>query len=158
MKRSVCARNWSVFIYIFLFICPTILTTAGAWWVNVLWHSRRMHGSDLSHIYITHCLHHPFGFVCVCFIYSQSRGSHWLPLYDWQIAMVWVKTFCLCSEETKSPTSRMPWGKQINITFSFFGWTIPLITEIVHPKMTFMNYWMLFPNKLLLWFGYFQWI
>ncbi len=56
------------------------------------------------------------------FFYSQSRGSHWLPLYDWQTATVWVKNLCLCStEETKSPTSWMPWGKQINITFSFLG-------------------------------------
>ncbi len=57
---------------------------------------------------------------------SQSRGSHWLPLYDWQTATVWVKYLCLCStEETKSPTSWMPWGKQINITFSFFGVNYP---------------------------------
>ncbi len=49
-----------------------------------------------------------FGFVGVCFFYSQSRGSHWLPLYDWQTGT--VKNLCLCStEETKSPTSWMPW-------------------------------------------------
>ncbi len=45
------------------------------------------------------------------FFFSQSRGSHWLPLYDWQTATVWVKNLRLCStEETKSPTSWMPWG------------------------------------------------
>ncbi len=32
---------------------------------------------------------------------SQSRGSHWLPLYDWQTATVWVQIFacvraCVC--------------------------------------------------------------
>ncbi len=63
---------------------------------------------------------------CGCFFYSQSRGSHWLLLYDWQTATVWVKNLRLCStEETKSPTSWMPWGKQITSHFHF-GWTIPL--------------------------------
>ncbi len=38
---------------------------------------------------------------------SQSRGSHWLPLYDWQTATVWVKNLRLCSTEE---TSLMPWG------------------------------------------------
>ncbi len=47
--------------------------------------------------------------VYVCF--SQSRESHWLPLYNWQTATVWVKNINLCStEETKSPTSWMPCG------------------------------------------------
>ncbi len=47
----------------------------------------------------------------VLVFFSQSRESHWLPLYDWQTATVWVKNLCLCStEETKSPTSWMPLG------------------------------------------------
>ncbi len=50
-----------------------------------------------------------------------THGSDWLPLYVWQTAMVWVKNLCLCStEETKSPTSGCPRGKQINITFNFW--------------------------------------
>ncbi len=43
--------------------------------------------------------------------------GHWLPLYHWQTATVWVKNLRLCStEETKSPTSWMPWG------FHFHFW------------------------------------
>ncbi len=45
------------------------------------------------------------------FFFSQSREYHWLTLYDWQTAAVWVKNLLLCStEETKSPTSWMPLG------------------------------------------------
>ncbi len=51
-----------------------------------------------------------FGFVCVCCFDSQSRESHWLTLYDWQTAAVWVKKSLCSTEETKSPTSWMPWG------------------------------------------------
>ncbi len=51
------------------------------------------------------------GFVSVCFFDFPSRESHWLQLYDWLTATVWVKNLCMCStEETKSPTSWMPWG------------------------------------------------
>ncbi len=40
-----------------------------------------------------------------------GRGSHWLTLYDWQTAKVWVNNLRLCStEEIKSPTSWMPSG------------------------------------------------
>ncbi len=61
-KQSVCARNWTVFILFFTsdpLQCLTVLsafTTAGVWCVNVLWHSRRMRGSNLSRVYVTHCL------------------------------------------------------------------------------------------------------
>ncbi len=61
--------------------------------------------------------------ICLCmFFYSQRFCAHWLPLNDWQTATVWVKNLRLCStEEIKSPTSWMPWGKQINIKFTFLG-------------------------------------
>ncbi len=39
--------------------CPTVLsmfTTSSAWRINAFWHSRRIHGSDLSCVYITQCL------------------------------------------------------------------------------------------------------
>ncbi len=52
-----------------------------------------------------------FGFCLCMFFFTLSCVSHWLPLYDWQTATVWPK----------SPTSRMPWDKQINIKFSFLG-------------------------------------
>ncbi len=39
--------------------------------------------------------HEPQGLIwfCLCmfFFFSQSHEYHWLPLYDWQAATVWVK-------------------------------------------------------------------
>ncbi len=54
MKQSVCARNWTVFISFFTY---------------VLWHSRRMRGSDLSCVYITHCLDR----FRACVYYARAR-------------------------------------------------------------------------------------
>ncbi len=66
--------------------CPTVqctFTTSGARRVNVLWHSRCMRGSDLSRVYVTHCLHRRATGCCESIVYSLSRGSLWLPLYDY---------------------------------------------------------------------------
>ncbi len=81
-KRLVCARNWTVFIYIFFASDPP--------------HGNRQEPQGLI-------------WFCLCmFFFSQSRESHWLQLYDWQTATVWVKNLCLCStEEKNSPTSWM---------------------------------------------------
>ncbi len=83
-KRLVCARNRTVFIYFFYLWSAARISSRAAGFNLVL------------SVYV--------------FLVSQSRGSHWLPLYDWQTTMVWVKNIRLCStEETKSPTSWMPW-------------------------------------------------
>ncbi len=191
IKRSVCARNWTVFILFFISDpphCPTVLrafTTAGAWRVFFFfllyggsqtykcitatyfsngpltllieivdrmvhlraavkqeeeeedasragccersqdsWTVRWIRGkkqykycsvscTDRSfNVFTPQCYRHePQGLSVYAFLVSQSRGSHWLPLYDWQTATVWVKNLRLCStEETTSPTSWMPWG------------------------------------------------
>ncbi len=84
-KRSVCARNWTVFISYFTSDpphCPTVLnavTTAGAWRVFFF----LLYGESQT--------------------YKSRRRRRRI--------MVWVKSLSLCStEETKSPTSRMPLG------------------------------------------------
>ncbi len=78
--------------------------------------------------------HQKWMFIDIFFLFdSQSRGSHWLPLYDWQTATVWVQHLPLCStEETKSPTSWMLWGWADKHTIFIFGWTIPLSVICMH--------------------------
>ncbi len=60
-----------------------------------------------------HYRHEPQGLIwfCLCMFFdSQSRGSHWLPLYDCQrqTVTVLVKHFVCSTEETKS---HLPGGK-----------------------------------------------
>ncbi len=105
---SLCEpRNFS------LILCPVAGCIQTGWgsdlWLTavVLWnsapHVSTMLGSNLdlsdSVLDILHC---------VCFFDSQSHEAHWLQLYDWQTATVWVTNLNLCStEETNSPTSWM---------------------------------------------------
>ncbi len=52
-------------------------------------------------------------------LFPSYRDSHlYLPLYDWQTRTVWPKNIKIGStEEKKTPTSWMPWGKLIDTTF-----------------------------------------
>ncbi len=74
-KRSVCARNGTVFISFLPLIhqCPTPLsafTTSGAWYINVFWRSRRMLGNDLN----TEWRIHMTDRFRVCVYYART---HW---------------------------------------------------------------------------------
>ncbi len=63
------------------------------------------------------------------FFLSQSREYHWLTLYDWQTATFELNILvCVLLKKQSHLHLGCPWGKQINIQFSFFGWAIPLIT------------------------------
>ncbi len=180
-KRSVCARNWTVFISFFTSDpphCPTVLsavTTAGAWHVFFLLYGESQTNKCITATYLSNgpltlstisirrvgirtvgqcsgsevkndintvrflaqtnrfvsldlnVSSRAAGFnlvlsVYVCFFFSQSLESHWLPLYDWQTATVWVKNFvCVILKKQSHLHLGCPWGKQINIKFSFLG-------------------------------------
>ncbi len=63
------------------------------------------------------------------FFLSQSREYHWLTLNDWQTTTFELNILvCVLLKKQSHLHLGCPWGKQINIQFSFFGWTIPLIT------------------------------
>ncbi len=110
-KQSVCARNWTVFIS-FITSDSRVFTTSGAWQKYCL-----VSCTDrLFRVWRPQCIvtSHRFNLVLSVYVFcfvSQSRGSHWLTLYDWQTATVRVNNLRLCStEEIKSPTSWMPSG------------------------------------------------
>ncbi len=56
------------------------------------------------------------------FFFSQSCEYHWLALYDWQTATVWVKKKSLFVFYWRNKVIHLgyPWGKQINVKILFW--------------------------------------
>ncbi len=93
------AGTWCVFFFFLLYsgsqtykyITTTYLSTG-----PLILYLQSQLGVSMVHLrdrwqQCTYKLHGLIWFCLCMFFFSQSRESHWLPLYDWQTAMVWLK-------------------------------------------------------------------
>ncbi len=84
--------------------------SSGSWIVFIsffdLWYTSFLHRPLVWCLRTSMYRHEPQGLIWffLCF-FSQSCGAHWLLLYDWQTATVWVKHLCV---QLKKVASWMP--------------------------------------------------